>query len=300
METWNSNNSPFQQSASGAQIHRRVLQFPSSSWQEAEDRSFLSPEDAGDFPPVVVVFSPSGGTGKTGLVANLGRALALQGEEILLVDTSLQENLIHYFGAARAYPGDVQTAYDRKTDSRVRLAQLPISCHGPDGDGEGWLRDEIAAVAVNCDRIVVDLSTASRWLTWQIFRMSPLLLIPMLPDWNAVHSLPGIERFLDLAADPDRFPIEPNFLLNQFRPQVPFHRTVSDELRSRLGDRLLSLVLHHSLDVDEALAQGKTVLDFEPDAQVSRDYRALAGWIRSRSWLNSDECTCATAIHGVS
>lgn len=291
MDVWNSNSSPFQQSASVSGIPSTVLRFPGAPWHEAEE-SESRPRGADPYPPVVVVFSPCGGTGKTGLVANLGRALALQGEEVLLLDTSLQENLIHYFGAARAYPGDVQTACDRKSDTRVRLAQLPLPCHCPGGDGESWLRDEIASIAMDCDRILIDLSTASRWLTREIFRMSPTLLIPMLPDWNAVLSLLRIEEFLDLASEPDRFPVQPHYLLNQFNPQLPFHRTVFEELRNRVGERLLSVVLHRSLDVDEALAQGKTVLDFEPDAQVSRDYRALAAWIRNRSWL---ACGCATA-----
>lgn len=294
MDVWNS-NSPFQQSASVNRMPSTVLRFPGAGWREAEEWDSTRPGDAGGYPPIIVVFSPSGGTGKTGLVANLGRALALHGEEVLLLDTSLQENLIHYFGAARAYPGDVQTAWDRKSDTRVRLAQLPIACHGPGGDGEGWLRDEVAAIAQDCDRIIVDLSTASRWLTQEIFRLSPTLLIPMLPDWNAVLSLLRIEEFLDVASDPGRFPVQPHYLLNQFSSQIPFHRTVFEELRNRLGERLLSVVLHRSLDVDEALAQGKTVLDFEPDAQISRDYRALAGWIRGRSWLTHGECSCGKA-----
>lgn len=298
MDPWNSDHSPAEPSASGNPVPRTVLKFPGSAWRE--DRSSFSSVEAGDVPPIVVVFSPCGGTGKTALVANLGRALALHGEEVLLLDTSLQESLIHYFGAARAYPGDVQTAYDRKTDSRVRLAQLPIGCHGPGGDGESWLRDEIAAVAADCDRIVVDLSTASRWLTRQIFRMSPLLLIPMLPDWNAVLSLTRIDEFLEMASDGDALPVQPHFILNQFNPHLPFHRTVFEELRRRVGERLHSVMLHCSLDVDEALAQGKTVLDFEPDAQVSRDYRALAGWIRSRSWLTRSECACVTIATGAS
>lgn len=279
---------------------RTVLQFPGAAWHETENQALVAEPDEGNFPPVIVVFSPTGGTGKTSLVANLGRALALQGEDVLLLDTSLQETLNHYFGAARAYPGDVQTAYDRKSDTRVRLAQVPIVCHGPGGDGEGWLRDEIAAVAEDCDRIVIDLSTASRWLTRQIFRMSPLLLIPMLPDWNALLSLTRIEEFLEMASDGDALSIHPNFLVNQFSSQIPFHRTVFEELRSRLGERLHSVVLHRSLDVDEALAHGKTVLDFEPDAQISRAYRTLATWIRSQSCLSHGGCPCSSTANEAS
>lgn len=295
MDVWNSGSSPFQDSASVTRLPRTVLQFPAYYRREAESLQPARRPASGDYPSVIVVFSPSGGTGKTGLVANLGRALALQGEDVLLLDTSIQENLIHYFGAARAYPGDVQTAYDRKSDTRVRLAQLPIDCYGPGGDGESWLRDEVADAAMECDRIILDLSTASRWLTGEIFRMSPLLLIPMLPDWNAVLSLPAAVRFIEEASDPQHPAVQPHFILNQYNPQMPFHRTVLEELRSRLGERLVSLVLHRSLDVDEALAQGKPVLDFEPDAQISRDYRALADWIRNRSWLAHSGCGCPPA-----
>jgi chromosome partitioning protein len=243
---------------------------------------------------VIVVFSPCGGTGKTSLVANLGRALALQGEDVLLLDTSLQENLAHHFGAAHAYPGDVQITCDRRSQTRLRLARLPVACYGPGRDGAGWLRDELAAVAVRCDRIVVDLSTASRWLSQQIFRLSPLLLVPMLPDWNAVLALPRIEEFLEYL-DPTSPPVRPHFILNQFDPQLHFHRAVLDELRARVGDHLLAQVLHYSIDVGEALAHGKTVLDLEPDTQIAWDYRALADWVRSRCALDRTACACGAA-----
>lgn len=285
MDAWNNSSSPFRPSVSAQPLPRPVLAFSEPVQASGEQKSCS--DRFGYCPPAIVVYSPCGGTGKTSLVANLGRALARDGEDVVLIDTSVQDNLVHYFGAAKACPGDVQTVCDSRTDTRIRLATLPLACHGPTGEGDGWLRGGLALAAAECDRLIIDLSTASRWLTQQIFRAQPLLLVPMLPDWNAILSLNSVREFLEEAADPGSSPLQPNFVLNQFNPQAPFHRAVLDEFRRRVGSQLLPYVLHRSLDVDEALFRGATVLDYEPEAQLSRDYRALAGWARGTS------CCCA-------
>lgn len=286
------NHDPHSKAAAdlAASARARLLEFPRLRRQEKAAWSLLPVQETSYCPSLVVVYSPCGGSGKTGLVANLGRALALGGEEVLLIDTSQQENLFYYFGVERAYPGEVRTAYHRNSESRLRMAALPVECHGPGGEGEGWLRGELAEVASECDRVILDLSSASRWLTQQIFSHSPLLLVPVMPDWTTVLSLAGLEEFLREFGEAA---CRPNFVVNQFHPGIPFHGTVLSELRTRLGGRVLPQVLHRSLDVDEALAQGMTVVDYEPEAQISRDYRALAEWVRSQALQGREQCSFA-------
>jgi cellulose biosynthesis protein BcsQ len=292
MNPWNSSPSPAQPYDAEPRPPDAVLRFPGSLPQQPEDREPLAQQDQGDYPPVIVVFSPAGSTGETSIVANLGRALALQGEEVLLLDAPLQENLAHYFGAGPPSTGKIRTVYDPGSNTCVRLAQLPMARHDPGGDGDRLFRDELAALIRDCDRIIIDLSTASPLLIWQIFSLSPLLLVPMLPGWNAMLSVPVIDRLLQQVSRPSRLPIQPKFLLTEFDPEASFHRTVLEELRNRVGVRLLPLVLHRNLDVDEALARGETV--FDPDTRASQDYRALAAWIRSRFSVTRPKLPCVS------
>ncbi len=59
--------------------------------------------------PVVVLFSLSGGVGKTSMAATLGRALSSLGEKVLMADTNTHGLLPYYFGARDLRPGAVRT-----------------------------------------------------------------------------------------------------------------------------------------------------------------------------------------------
>lgn len=291
MDSWNSSPYPSSRSAAEPVAPNPLLQFPASLPEEPEERQPAAQSDQDDWPPVIVVFSPTGSAGETGIVANLGRALALQGEEVLLLDPFLQDNLARCFGVEPPSVGEVLTVSDPGSKTPIRLAQLPIARHDPGGEGDRLFRAELIELAAGCDRIVIDLSSASPLLIWQIFSLSPLLLVPMLPGWNAVLSVPAIDRFLSQVSHPDRLPIQPKFLLSQFDPEIPFHRSIREELRNRLGVGLLPIALHRS--PGEAFDQGGTVFDVHPDARTSHDFRALGDWIRTHSRHSRRQAACA-------
>jgi len=291
MESWNRSPYPLSRAAAEPVASNPLLRFPDSTAQESQEpEPSVQPDD---WPPVIVVFSPTGSAGETGIVANLGRALALQGEEVLLLDPFLEDNLARIFGAQPPTVGEVLTVSDPGSKTPIRLAQLPIARHDPGGEGDSLFRDELIELATGCDRIVIDLSSASPLLIWQIFSLSPLLLVPMLPGWNAVLSVPAIDRFLAQVSHPDRLPIQPKFLLNQFDPEIPFHRSIREELRNRLGVGLLPMALHRSPAADEVSDQGGTILDVHPEARTSHDFRALADWVRIHSRHSRRQTACA-------
>jgi cellulose biosynthesis protein BcsQ len=64
---------------------------------------------------------------------------------------------------------------------------------------------------------------------------------------------------------------------------LPLHLDVREVLRRQLGDRLLPYVIRRSPAVSEALAEGMTVVDYQPDAAISEDYLNIANWLRSVS-----------------
>ena len=47
----------------------------------------------------------------------------------------------------------------------------------------------------------------------------------------------------------------------------------------RLGGRLSPVAIRRSEDVEAALAEGTTVLDYAPDTEVAEDFQTLAEWI---------------------
>jgi cellulose synthase operon protein YhjQ len=234
--------------------------------------------------PVLAVFSLAGGVGKTSMVATLGRALSSLGERVLLADTTSHGLLPYYFGATELKPGVVRTFSppSGSMDAPIHLVSYGVD-QRVERAAQDALVDEIAYSAGGMQRLLVDFNSTSGWLMRKMSRMAETILVPVAPDMNSVISLQTVERYFDGIDDADGRMLRPFYVLNQFDASLPLHLDVREVLRRQLGDRLLPYVVRRSPAVSEALAEGMTVVDYQPEGSVAEDYLNIAKWIRSIS-----------------
>jgi cellulose synthase operon protein YhjQ len=254
--------------------------------QTAPELPAMQPARVGDpRTPLLLVFSLAGGVGKTSLVATLGRALSSQGEKVVLTDTTSHGLLPFYFGARELRPGVMRTFSPpaESTNAPIYLVSYDVGSKGNDDRQQELLTDEIFRNAYGNNRVVLDLSASASWLIRRTVNLHPTVLVPVTPDMNSVISLQAVERFFQGIVDSDGRPLLPFYVLNQFDATLPLHLDVREVFRRQLGDRLLNFVIRRSPAVSEALAEGMTVVDYAPDAPVSKDYFDIAGWLRSVS-----------------
>ena len=235
--------------------------------------------------PVLAVFSLAGGVGKTSLVASLGRALSSRGERVLLVDTAAFGLLPFFFGARDQRPGMLRTFNPpgASNDAPVQLLALDPESPAGDAGGQDWIMQEVLRHSRAASRVLVDLPTASGATTRRVLRLNPSVLVPVVPDMNSVVSVGAIEAFFRNHSNMTGKQTMPYYLLNQFDYSQPLHLDVREILREQIGDRLLPFALRRSAAVSEALAEGMTVMEYAPNANVTEDYASLAGWVRSLS-----------------
>lgn len=234
--------------------------------------------------PSLAVFSLAGGVGKTSMVAALGRALSSLGEKVLLADTTSHGLLPYYFGATELKSGVVRTFSppDGSSDAAIHLVSYDLNPH-PGPEMQDALAAGLASSAQGVQRLLVDFNPASGWLMRRMSRMAETVLVPLVPDMNSVISLQMIERYFDGLEDADGRALRPFYVLNQFDAALPLHLDVREVLRRRLGDRLLPYVVRRAEAVSEALAEGMTVVDYQPEGLVAEDYVNIAKWLRSVS-----------------
>jgi len=246
----------------------------------------LQPERPGNArTPLLAVFSLAGGVGKTSLAATLGRALSLQGEKVLLTDTTSRGLLPFYFGVRVIRSGEVHSFLPPEGSSGAPVSLVTYDAAAMSGDErqQKTLTEEILRNGQGNQRVVLDLSSGSSWLVRRMADLHPIVLVPMAGDMNSAISLHAVERVFHAIADCDGRPLLPYYVLNQFDASLPLHLDVREVLRRQLGDRLLRFVIRRSPAVSEALAEGMTVVDYAPDAPVSQDYFDVASWLRSVS-----------------
>ncbi len=233
----------------------------------------------------MAVFSLAGGVGKTSVVATLGRALSARGERVLLVDTADYGLLPFFFGACDQRPGMLRTFTPPSSsgDAPIQMITIDPETLGPESSATEALTAEISKLARGVGRVLIDLATASGATTRRIMRLSPQILVPLMPDMNSVVSVSSIDAFFDHNGGGPGKPSLPHYVLNQFDATLPLHLDVREVLREQLGDRLLPFVLRRAPAVSEALAEGMTVMDYAPNSPVAEDFLSLAGWVKSLS-----------------
>jgi cellulose synthase operon protein YhjQ len=235
--------------------------------------------------PVLAVFSLAGGVGKTSLVATLGRALSLQGESVVLTDTTAHGLLPFYFGARELRAGVVR-AFPPPADKAGQPISLVIydaAASIAEELHQNVLAEEILRNGTGSHRLLLDLSSGSSWLVYRMVNLHPTVLVPITPDMNSVISLQAVERVFRGIVDSAGRPLLPYYLLNQFDAALPLHLDVREVFRRKLGDRLLPFAIRRSPAVSEALAEGMTVVDYAPSEAVAQDFLAVAAWLRTLS-----------------
>lgn len=214
--------------------------------------------------PLLALFSLAGGVGKTSMAATLGRALSLQGERVVLTDTTSSGLLPYYFGEREVRPGEVRTFLPPE-GSPGAVISLVIRDASEMSEDKRWqeiLTDEILRNGLGNQRAVLDLTSGSTWLLRRMADLHPIVLVPLAGDMNSVISLQAVERVFRTIVDSDGRQLLPYYVLNQFDVSLPLHLDVREVLRRQLGDRLLRMVIRRSPAVSEALAEGMTVVDY--------------------------------------
>jgi cellulose synthase operon protein YhjQ len=240
--------------------------------------------------PFVVVYSLAGGVGKTSLVATLGRALSSFGEKVLLTDVTSQGLLPFYFGASELHPGVVRTFSPPvgSTDAPIHLLSYDLAGRGKDratneSEAHDEIFEELLSNSHRSNRVLMDANANCGWIVERIAWMKPTILVPLSADMNSVLSLRAVERSFCGMLDADGHALQPVYLLNQFDASLPLHLDVREALKRKLGDRLLPFAIRRAVGVSEALAEGMTIIDYDPKSEVARDYMGVANWLRSTS-----------------
>ncbi|MGH9589766.1 MAG: cellulose synthase operon protein YhjQ/BcsQ, partial [Terracidiphilus sp.] len=237
-------------------------------------------EPTGDA-PVLEVFSLAGGVGKTSLVATLGRALSARGERVLLVEATPLASLQYYFGACDSHPGTIRTFRPPASsgDAPIQLATLDTEAQEPNSAAPGSLATDIQRWAAGASRVIVDVGTGSIAAVRALAKLSPVVLVPLIPDVNSVVTAKTIDSFFQRQIGASGGQSMVCYLLNQFDSSLPLHVDVRNVLREQLRERLLPFALERTPAVSEALAEGMTIMDYAPDSRITADFTNLADWL---------------------
>jgi cellulose biosynthesis protein BcsQ len=234
---------------------------------------------ANNLRPVLALYSLAGGVGKTTLCANLGRAFCSTRDRVLLIDASGTGMLPFYFGANDLKPG-VQTRFAQGA------FRTPLRVIDAETVNAEWLEHEVKPEMETADWTIFDLGPASANLLPQIFAMSSVLLVPLLPDLNSILTISRLESSLQAMRSTGIEIPTPFYIFNQFDPQDPIDQGARDLVVRQCGGRLLPFSIGQDSEAARAIASRMTVIDHAPGSQIAIACVRLAALFRTAATAN--------------
>ena len=240
---------------------------------------------------IIAVCNHKGGTGKTTTTVNLGKALALEGKSVLLIDLDSQANLSYSLGinASEKNIGDVIFKKATIKDAVIRKEGMDVVPTNnslyqyeeaiiKNDYGYELLKD--ALQNLNYDYILIDCPPSQSSLNINAFCAADKVLVPMLMD---VLSLQGLNQILQSIKDVKEYLNSNLEVLGVLGVLVDERRHLTREILEYIQGNYPVTVFNNYIRANvkaaEAPSHGVSLIEYAPNSRAAADYIALANEI---------------------
>jgi len=204
---------------------------------------------------VISILNSKGGTGKSTIATNLSRALQLDKEKVLLVDSDMQ-------GTARDWRNI------NEDDSFLAVI----------GIDRPTLEKDIPKVSGDFDYVVIDGSAKLEEMSVSAIKASDIIIVPVQPSapdiWGSSELIDLIKTRLSI--DPD---LRAYFLISRQITNTNLAKEISDVLK-KLGLPVLKTKISQRIAYAEAISRGLSVVDIDLKGKASKEIQSLSKEIR--------------------
>jgi len=237
---------------------------------------------------VLSVCNHKGGTGKTTTAIHTAAALGLSGWRTLVIDLDPQGFLTRTMDVEEPPPeASVAALFKPEVDvgslnvqnvsgfdllpssgiltKRMRELNKPTDVL--------WVREALQNARLDYDLVLFDTAAAVTVYSLNALVASRHVLVPVLPEYQAVVGAEQTYQTTDLVKDKLNPRLQSRtFLFTQVDARKRIHRTYQQYIREKYDDRVLDNVVRTSTSLAESREGGTTVFDHDSSARGARDY----------------------------
>lgn len=237
---------------------------------------------------IISIVNHKGGTGKTTTTINLGSALAMDGQRVLLIDLDIQGNLSYSLGAEE----------DNLTVSELLLREISIQAVIKEREGMYLLpaNESLADVELTLARlaerfhhvknlvsslsaydfILIDCPPSLSLLTINALTASDYIIVPMQMDVLALRGLDSILNTVEKVKTLNSSLSVLGILPVMVDPRKNIHQEIVNHIKSNYVTRLFNSTIRTCVKAVEAPSFGESVLKYAPTCSTAQDYRLFA------------------------
>lgn len=243
---------------------------------------------------IIAIANQKGGVGKTTTAVNLSYALAILGNETLLIDMDPQGNATSGLGfdkkkyAPNLYDTLVDLLPLEKTIKASSFRNLHVAGSNSELSGaeieltsalarESRLKGAIAPVKNWFKFIIIDCPPSLGLLTVNALNASDFVIIPIQGEY---YSMEGLAQFTN-AIDRVRNALNPNLevdggVLTMFDHRMTLSNQVKEEVEKFFGEKLFKTIIPRNIRLAEAPGFGQSIFQYDPKSRGAEAYMSFA------------------------
>lgn len=239
---------------------------------------------------IISIVNHKGGVGKTTSVANLGKAVSMQGKKVLLVDTDAQANLTSFFMDANEERPTICDAIvsGKKLDSIIKnigenldIVPSSILLAGAEAQISNQLAREwilaklLKPVQSKYDLIIIDCPPALSIITSNDLVASDYVFIPLVGETLPMIGLSMLQNIIDGVKEINNKLEIGGIFMTRFNNRK-LNSTVHSGVTAAYPDKIMQTKIRECISIAEAPAMQQTIFEYAPESNGAQDYIELA------------------------